>query len=74
MALVTIDIVKGVFSQEQKKEMIEKVTDAMISVEGEAMRQVTWVRLNEVENWAVGGLLLNADIVHSQMNGGLKAA
>jgi 4-oxalocrotonate tautomerase len=74
MALVTIDIVKGVFSQDQKKEMIEKVTDAMISVEGEAMRQVTWVRLNEVENWAVGGLLLNADIVHSQMYGGLKAA
>ncbi len=74
MALVTIDIVKGVFSQDQKKEMIEKVTEAMISVEGEAMRQVTWVRLNEVENWAVGGLLLNADIVHSQMSGGLKAA
>ena len=74
MALVTIDIVKGVFTQDQKREMIEKVTDAMVSIEGEAMRQVTWVKLNEVDNWAVGGLLLNADIVHAQMSGGLKAA
>ena len=74
MALVTIDIVKGVFTAEQKKEMIEKVTEAMVSVEGEAMRKVTWVRLNEVDHWAVGGRHLTPEIVHAEMRGELKAA
>jgi 4-oxalocrotonate tautomerase len=67
MALVTIDIVKGVFSAEQQKQMIQRVTEAMVSVEGEAMRQVTWVKLNEVDHWAVGGQLLSPEIVHAQM-------
>ena len=34
MALVTIEVVKDVFTAEQKAEMIRRVTDAMISVEG----------------------------------------
>jgi len=67
MALVTIDVVKDVFTSEQKQAMIERVTDAMLSVEGEAMRQVVWVRLNEVDQWAVGGRLLDADTVRAQM-------
>jgi 4-oxalocrotonate tautomerase len=67
MALVTIDVVKGVFTTEQKQTMIERVTDAMLSVEGEAMRQVVWVRLNEVDQWAVGGKLLDAAMVRAQM-------
>ena len=74
MALVTIDVVKGVFNDDQKKEMIERVTEAMISVEGEAMRQVTWVKLNEIDHWAVGGRVLTPEIVHAQINGKLEAA
>lgn len=27
--------------------MIQKVTDAMVDIEGEAMRNVTWVRVSE---------------------------
>ena len=68
MALVTIDVVKGVFTADQKQQMIEKVTEAMIAVEGEAMRKVTWVRLNEVDQWAVGGRLLTPDVVRAEMN------
>lgn len=67
MALVTIEVVKDVFTAEQKAEMIRRVTDAMISVEGEAMRQVTWVRLNEVDHWAVGGKLLDRELVLGEM-------
>lgn len=67
MALVTIEVVKDVFTAEQKAEMIRRVTDAMISVEGEAMRQVTWVRLNEVNHWAVGGKLLDRELVLGEM-------
>ena len=69
MALVTIDVIKGVFTPDQQKEMIARVTDAMVSVEGEAMRHVTWVKLNEIDHWAVGGQLLNAAAVHAQMSG-----
>ena len=67
MALVTIEVVKDVFTAEQKAEMIRRVTDAMISVEGEAMRQVTWVRPNEVDHWAVGGKLLDRELVLGEM-------
>jgi 4-oxalocrotonate tautomerase len=74
MALVTIDIVKGVFTPEQQKQMIENVTDAMLAVEGEAMRKTVWVRLNEIDNWAVGGRVLTPEIVRAEMRGSLAAA
>ena len=66
MPLVTIDVIKDVFTPEQKKSMIEKVTDAMVAVEGDAMRPVTWVKINEIEqgDWAIGGKCLNAAGVH----------
>jgi 4-oxalocrotonate tautomerase len=73
MALVTIDVIKDVFTADQKKEMIERVTEAMIAVEGEAMRRVTWVKLNEIDHWAVGGQHLNAAAVHAQMSADPRA-
>ena len=42
MPLVDIHVIKGVFSAEQKASMISKVTEAMVSVEGENLRGVTW--------------------------------
>jgi 4-oxalocrotonate tautomerase len=69
MPLVTIDLVKNVFSPDQKRIMLEKVTEAMVEVEGEALRPVTWVRIMEVEEgqWAVGGQRLCAATVHAMM-------
>jgi 4-oxalocrotonate tautomerase len=62
MPLVNIDVIKDVFTAEQKGEMITRVTEAMISVEGEGMRGVTWVRIREIEqgDWAIGGKRLAA--------------
>ena len=62
MPLVDIQLIRGVFTPEQKRHMIQKVTDAMVSVEGEAMRPVTWVRVQEIESgeWAIGGNPLTA--------------
>jgi 4-oxalocrotonate tautomerase len=67
MPLVTIDVIKDVFTAGQKQELIERVTEAMIEVEGEAMRQVTWVRIMEVEqgDWGIGGRMLRANDVHA---------
>ena len=74
MPLVTIDVIKDVFSPNQKRDMIEKVTEAMIAVEGEALRGVTWVRVNEVQqgDWGIGGKTLTAADVHALAKG--KAA
>jgi 4-oxalocrotonate tautomerase len=65
MPFVEINAIKGVFTQAQKEEMIKKVTDAMVSVEGEKMRSVTWVVIREIESgdWAIGGKILHTDEV-----------
>ena len=57
MPLVDIEVIEGVFDSAQKAQMIEKVTNAMVEVEGEAMRAVTWVRVKEVRSgqWGIGG-------------------
>lgn len=74
MPLVTIDVIKDVFTPNQKRDLIEKVTEAMLAVEGEAMRGVTWVRVQEFEqgDWAIGGKRLAAADVHAMA--GAKAA
>ena len=74
MPLVTIDVIKDVFTPAQKKDLITRVTQAMIEVEGENMRPVTWVRINEFESgdWAIGGKPLRASDVQALAAG--KAA
>jgi 4-oxalocrotonate tautomerase len=72
--MVTIDVIKDVFTPEQKRKLITKVTEAMIEVEGEGMRPVTWVRIQEFESgdWAVGGKALRTADVQALAKG--KAA
>ena len=72
MPLVDIQLIKGVFNPEQKERMIQRVTDAMVSVEGEAMRPVTWVRVQEIESgeWAIGGNPLTAADVKKMAGSG----
>jgi 4-oxalocrotonate tautomerase len=62
MPLVDIQLIEGVFDKDQKQKMITKVTDAMVEIEGEAMRGVTWVRVHEVASgeWGIGGKALTA--------------
>jgi len=62
MPLVNIEVIKGVFTAHQKRDLIARVTDAMVSVEGEALRGLTWVRIQEFEqgDWAIGGKMLSA--------------
>ncbi|GJL79179.1 MAG: 4-oxalocrotonate tautomerase [Nitrospinaceae bacterium] len=57
MPLVQIKGISGVLNHEQKQEMIKKVTDAVVSVEGEGLRPVTWVIIEDVKSgeWGVGG-------------------
>jgi len=71
MPLVTIDVIKDAFSPEQKQQMIEKVTDVMVEIEGENLRPVTWVRIAEIEggDWAIGGQRLGGADVRAMATG-----
>lgn len=66
MPLVTINLIENVFDKKQKQEMIASVTDAMVAIEGEAMRGLTWVVINEVSEgeWGIGGKPLSSEDVH----------
>ena len=57
MPLVNVKLIEGVFTPAQKQEMIRKLTDTMVSIEGESMRPVTWVVVEEVKSgdWGIGG-------------------
>ena len=65
MPLVQVKVIEGIFSDAQKRAIIEKVTDAMVSVEGENMRQVTWVTIEDVKSgeWGIGGKALTTEAV-----------
>ena len=65
MPLVNVKVIEGVFDDAQKHAMIEKLTDTMVEIEGEAMRAVTWVTLEEVKSgdWGIAGNpLTTADV------------
>lgn len=76
MPMVTVRAIEGVFTAEQKQEIIARVTDAMVSVEGESLRGVTWVIVEEVRDgdWGIGGKCLTAGDVHALQGGTAVAA
>ena len=57
MPLVQVKAIENVFTPQQKRDIIERVTEAMVSVEGESLRGVTWVLVEEVRSgdWGIGG-------------------
>ena len=57
MPFVNVKVIEGVFTPAQKQEMIRRLTDTMVSIEGESMRSVTWVVVEEVKSgdWGIGG-------------------
>ena len=65
MPLIQVSLIEEVFTPAQKKQMVQKLTDAMVEIEGEAMRGVTWVTIQEVRSgeWGIGGQpLTTADV------------
>src|ERR1700730_10110193 len=75
MPLIEVHLIENVFNPEQKRQIIEKLTDAMVSIEGENMRGVTWVKISEVSSgeWGIGGQPLTTQAV-KDLAAGRKAA
>ena len=65
MPLIQVKVIEGVFSETQKCEMIRRLTDTMVSIEGENLRPVTWVVVEEVKSgdWGIGGKSLTTSDV-----------
>jgi 4-oxalocrotonate tautomerase len=57
MPLINVKLIEGVLAPKQKQELIRRLTDTMVSVEGENTRPFTCVILEEVKSgdWGVGG-------------------
>jgi len=65
MPLIEVHLIEKVFTPEQKQQIIERLTDAMVTIEGENMRGVTWVKIEEVSSghWGIGGQPLTTEAV-----------
>ena len=47
MPFIDIKVIEGVFTVEEKREMVERVSEAVIAVEGEALRPLTHTAITE---------------------------
>src|SRR5260370_40242584 len=67
MPFINVKLIEGVFSETQKHDIIERLTDAMVSIEGENMRGVTWCVVEEVKSgdWGIAGNPLTTEAVRS---------
>jgi 4-oxalocrotonate tautomerase len=71
MVLVQVHVIAGVFTAQQKREMVQRLTGAMVEVAGESMRRLTWCLVEEVasDQWGVGGHPHSADDVKALERG-----
>jgi 4-oxalocrotonate tautomerase len=67
MPFINVKLIEGVFDAEQKREIVERLTDTMVGIEGENMREVTWVVVEEVGSgdWGIGGKALSTEDVRA---------
>jgi 4-oxalocrotonate tautomerase len=67
MPLINVKVIEDVFTPEQKAQIAERLTDAMVSIEGENMRGVTWCVIEEIKSgdFAIGGQCLTTEAVHA---------
>jgi 4-oxalocrotonate tautomerase len=71
MPLIQVKLIEKVLSPAQKAELITKLTDVMVSVEGENFRPVTWVTIEEVHSgeWGIGGRPMTTEAVRAILDG-----
>jgi 4-oxalocrotonate tautomerase len=65
MPFINVKLIEGVFTASQKQEIIQKLTDTMVGIEGENMRAVTWCVVEEVKSgdWGIAGKPLRTEDV-----------
>ncbi|MDP2139636.1 MAG: 4-oxalocrotonate tautomerase family protein [Gammaproteobacteria bacterium] len=71
MPIINVKLIEGVFSSAQKKTIIEDLTEAMVAIEGENLRELTWVYIEEIKqgDLGIGGKTLGASDVQKVQRG-----
>ncbi|MGM7671965.1 tautomerase family protein [Microbacterium sp. A93] len=71
MPFINVKIIEGVFTSEQKHEIIKNLTDTMVQIEGENMRSVTSCVIEEVRSgdWGIAGQPLTTEDVMTLARG-----
>ena len=69
MPIINVKLVHGVFRTEQKQQLLSKLTDAVEAVYP-GLRDVTFVTIEEVNDWGIGGQPITAQKVaaHAEKN------
>ena len=68
MPFIDIRVIEGVFTPDEQRELIERVSEAVIAVEGEGLRASTHTVVTETPNgsWAIGGRAMTATDVKAK--------
>ena len=63
MPFIEVKTIRGVFSTEEKSQMIEEITDVFARMKSPEFAAGTWVVVNELDdgNWGEGGSVLKAE-------------
>ena len=69
MPLVQVSVLENALTDNQKTQLINKVTEAVVSVYGEGLRPYTWVIVQDVRSgqWGLGGRGLTTEDVKGLM-------
>ena len=70
MPFIEVRAIKGVFSTEEKSQMIEEITSVFARMKGDEFAAGTWVVVSELDdgNWGEGGSVLKAEHVPESSN------
>ncbi len=65
MPLIQVDVFEHELSPDQSRDLITKITDAVVDVTSEKLRAMTWVKINEIKDghWGTGGIPLGLNDV-----------
>jgi 4-oxalocrotonate tautomerase len=71
MPFINVRVIENVFTAEQKQQIAQDLTEAMVAIEGERMRGVTWCVIEEVKSgdWAIGGQPITTEAVQALARG-----
>jgi 4-oxalocrotonate tautomerase family enzyme len=69
MPIINVKLVEGALQKQQRQELMSKLTDAVESVYP-GLRDVTFVTIEEVTDWGIGGKAITAEKVaqHAEKN------
>ena len=63
MFLIRVNLIEGALTGPQKRELVTRLTDAVVACAGENTRQATWCVVEETSGdaWGIGGETVSLD-------------